>query len=822
MVTLSSSLIVVVIAAIIVFFPPARVNGLGSASTIAVSYGSNTVCGILAGKHSQKIQCYQRGRTFSIQPNISYEAISGGLYFFCGLSSGGTMLHCWETGFSSKIFHGKRLYHNATFPLFDLNVGESQVCALQAISGRLQCWGNVRSQFSLSKMNRMAFVTITSGGGFSCGIVKDAWYVLCWGENGIGDYIETQFGNMSMFSLVAGKSHVCGLTMSGILICKGSNEFGQLDAPPNAAFEYSGIALGAKHSCATKRESGKVVCWGGGVAGWSGFMTDGIESLSFESIVAGLDFTCGLTRENLTTVCWGPGWPHSLGSELPLSKVIPGPCVEDTCGICGIYTDSEALCSDNANICKKCVIQHPLSALHDLAAAPETRSEPEMRLAPSPISQSPTSQLISSSTSPKAFRPYWPYEIFGSVGILSGIWALVYCIKTKKFSGASHRKTVQDSSEPDSEGKNGDPVAVTSNASSAPHSRSSTITQSSSQMASRERSLSSLKHIDRAKMFSLLELVAATKNFSVEHMIGSGSFGIVYKGKLADGREVAIKREEIATRKRKFAENDTAFDSELALLSRVHHKHLVGLVGFCQEKDERLLVYEYMSNGSLHGHLHGNNIHQGSSKLNSWRMRIKIALDAARGIEYVHNYAVPPIIHRDIKSSNILLDSNWTARVSDFGLSLMGPGSDQEELVDAKAVGTVGYIDPEYYVLKVLTTKSDVYGFGVVLLELLTGKRAVFKNAEDTSTPMGVVEYAGPFILAGEVWKVLDRRVGQRLMFKAEAVELVAYTALRCVNLEGKLRPSMSEVVANLERAFAICEDDHTAVSSFPLSVPFS
>ncbi|GMG98342.1 hypothetical protein Nepgr_000182 [Nepenthes gracilis] len=752
MVTLSSfKKAFTVIGAIFICFSSAGVSGLGSASTIAVSYDTKTVCGILAGNTSQKIQCYRQGRTISIQPNKSYESLSGGNDFFCALNSGGSILHCWDTSFSNRSFHSKLIYNNSAVPLTDLTVGDSQVCALQAATGRLQCWERGSSWFWFPKGNAPAFQTITSGGGFSCGIVKDDRLVSCWGENGIGDDIESQFGNMSMLSLVAGKHHVCGLTISGILICKGSNDFGQLDAPPNVAFQYSGIALGLKQSCAIESNNGKVVCWGGGSRNSSGFITDEIKSLSFELIVAGLDFTCGLTRENLVVICWGAGWPRNADSSinvLPLSMVVPGPCVQDICGICGTYRDSKALCSSTANICKLCVIQLPPL----VAPTIKPPMQPPIK---SPIQQPPPPILeLNSSPSTKEYRPFWAYEIFGSLGIISGLWALVFCIRNKRSSGPTCQR-YQDSSEP------GNAAIVTAHASSAPESRSSSIIQSSSLTLSNQMSWSKLKLIGQAKMIPLPDLAAATNNFSSEYRIGSGSFGVVYKGKLADGQEVAIKRKEIAARRKKSEENETAFDSELALLSRVHHKHLVGLVGFCLEKDERLLVYEYMSNGALHHHLHGTN--EGSSAVNSWRMRIKIALDTARGIEYLHNYAVPSIIHRDIKSSNILLDSNWTARVSDFGLSLMGPESDHEEGMEVKAVGTIGYIDPEYYLLKVLTTKSDVYGFGVVLLELLTGKRAVFRN-ERIGAPTGVVEHATPFIVAGEVWKVLDRRVGRALM----------------------------------------------------------
>uniref|UniRef100_A0A0A9E313 Protein kinase domain-containing protein n=1 Tax=Arundo donax TaxID=35708 RepID=A0A0A9E313_ARUDO len=213
-----------------------------------------------------------------------------------------------------------------------------------------------------------------------------------------------------------------------------------------------------------------------------------------------------------------------------------------------------------------------------------------------------------------------------------------------------------------------------------------------------------------------------------------------------------------------------------------------------------------MKNGALYDHLHPKPSSSPSPVVSSWKLRIKILLDASRGIEYLHSYAVPPIIHRDIKSSNILLDGGWTARVSDFGLSLMGPETEEAAPAPVKqAAGTVGYMDPEYYGLHHLTVKSDVYGFGVVMLETLTGKRAIFKEAEGGS-PVSVVDYAVPSIVAGELAKVLDGRAPEPAAHEAEAVELVAYTAVHCVRLEGKDRPAMADIVANLETAFALCE----------------
>ncbi|GAB2214801.1 hypothetical protein Droror1_Dr00019165 [Drosera rotundifolia] len=796
---------IILVAAIVVSCIPTEVVGFGSASTTAISFRSKTICGILAGNVSQMIECYRGGKTFPIQPNISFGSLSGGGNFFCGLSSNGSSLYCWETNLYDQSFSPLMLYQNALFPLSDLAAGVSHVCAVQASTGRPLCWETSWSGFWFQKANSTAtFEMITSGEGFTCGIVKSAARVLCWGGNVIGADIESQFGNATMLSLVAGISHACGLNSSGILICRGDNDLGQANAPPNTSFQFSGIALGTKHSCAILRSNGTVVCWGGG----SGFATDGIQGIPFESIVAGWDFTCGLTRNNLTIVCWGPGWPlgsSSWKNTLTLPTVIPGQCVQGNCSCCGVYPGSDALCAKNTLICNSCESQLILPSQH------KTPSVPKVTLAPSP-----TVSITVPSPHKVKYRPFWAYVIYGSLGILSGLLSLIYFIRAKRARTGVSQRRVQDSPGHDPATEDRDTAIVTHHNLSSLQSRSSSMAPSS---------WSLIKHLDRATFFSLADLVAATRNFSSEQKIGSGSFGKVYRGILADGREVAIKREVGSGKRKKSAHSENAFDSELALLSRVHHKHLVSLVGFCQEQDERLIVYNYMSNGSLHDHLH--NIGIESSVVSSWKMRIKIALDAARGIEYLHNYAVPPIIHRDIKSSNILLDSDWTAKVSDLGLSLMRPESDQEdeeEHMESKAVGTVGYIDPEYYILRVLTTKSDVYGFGVVLLELLTGKKAVFKNSKSTSNPTGVVEYAGPSILAGEAWKVLDKRVGQPLQHECEAMEVVAYVALRCVNLEGKLRPGMTEVVATLERAFAICdnEDDVNTILSILPSVSFN
>ncbi|CAK9164199.1 unnamed protein product [Ilex paraguariensis] len=300
---LSSTTITFIIIIIIstTISPPQPVTSLGSSSTIAISYSSNsatTVCGIIAGASTKRIQCYKQGQIVSIQPNLSYESISGGHGFFCGLRSGGFSLLCWNT----TNFHVKRIYYSSTHRLTNLTVGNSQICATQANSGVAFCWRFVSPEVAWN------FLTITSGGGFSCGILEKNNAMRCWGGSEIENVIQTQFGNATMLSLVAGESHACGVTKNGTLICKGRNVAGQLDVPPHSAFDFSTLALGANHSCAVKRKNGLVVCWGGKPER-SGFDSGVMNNESFESIVAGLDFTCGLTTKNLSVICWGQDGP---------------------------------------------------------------------------------------------------------------------------------------------------------------------------------------------------------------------------------------------------------------------------------------------------------------------------------------------------------------------------------------------------------------------------------------------------------------------------------------------------------------------------------
>lgn len=220
-----------------------------------------------------------------------------------------------------------------------------------------------------------------------------------------------------------------------------------------------------------------------------------------------------------------------------------------------------------------------------------------------------------------------------------------------------------------------------------------------------------------AQTFSFRELAAATNNFRPESFLGEGGFGGVYKGRLeSTGQIVAVKQLD-----RDGLQGNREFLVEVLMLSLLHHPNLVNLIGYCADGDQRLLVYEFMALGSLEDHLH--DLAPDKEPLD-WSTRMKIAAGAAKGLEYLHDKADPPVIYRDFKSSNILLDEEYHPKLSDFGLAKLGPTGDKSH-VSTRVMGTYGYCAPEYAMTGQLTVKSDVYSFGVVFLELITGRKVI-------------------------------------------------------------------------------------------------
>ncbi|VAH86783.1 unnamed protein product [Triticum turgidum subsp. durum] len=297
--------------------------------------------------------------------------------------------------------------------------------------------------------------------------------------------------------------------------------------------------------------------------------------------------------------------------------------------------------------------------------------------------------------------------------------------------------------------------------------------------------------IDGVKDFTFEELSNCTNDFSESALIGQGGYGKVYRGVLADGKVAAIKRAQEGS-----LQGSREFFTEIELLSRLHHRNLVSLLGYCDEEDEQMLVYEYMPNGTLRDHLSAK-----ARESPSFPMRLRIALGSSRGILYLHTEADPPIFHRDIKASNILLDAKFVAKVADFGLSRLAPLPDTEGSapghVSTVVKGTPGYLDPEYFLTHKLTDKSDVYSLGVVFLELLTGMQPI-------SHGKNLVREVVAANQSGMILSVVDLRMGA---LPGECVERFAALGLRCCRDETDARPSMAEVVRELEAIWQMTPD---------------
>ncbi|CAM6092771.1 unnamed protein product [Calypogeia fissa] len=317
-----------------------------------------------------------------------------------------------------------------------------------------------------------------------------------------------------------------------------------------------------------------------------------------------------------------------------------------------------------------------------------------------------------------------------------------------------------------------------------------------------KKEFSGMYKTEHARLYSVKELSAATKKFS--QVLGEGAFGTVYKADFPDGTEGAVKVEK---RKGLNSSSKVIASDEVAVLVRIHHRNLVNLIGFCIHKGRHMLVFECLPNGSLYDRLHQSILHSptvalsidsssepsrlSSTNILSWKQRVKIAADVANGLDYLHHDADPPIVHRDVKSQNILLTATDSAKLADFGLSKAAPADATSfQSIETMVRGSIGYLDPQYFLTGVFSAKSDVYSFGVVLLEIISGHQAIYNAAP-------LASWAAPYMTSPALYYEL---VDKKLKGEFDAIELESLVELSkmCMQEDSKVRPNMRQVVAFL------------------------
>ncbi|XP_026377539.1 wall-associated receptor kinase 5-like, partial [Papaver somniferum] len=291
--------------------------------------------------------------------------------------------------------------------------------------------------------------------------------------------------------------------------------------------------------------------------------------------------------------------------------------------------------------------------------------------------------------------------------------------------------------------------------------------------------------VDSTKIFTEAELKVATNNYHSSQVLGEGGYGTVYKGTLSDNRVVAIKKSNKIDKSQ-----IEQFINEVLILTQINHRNVVRLLGCCLETEVPLLVYEFVSNGTLSQHIQRKGAFENSSM--SWGSRLRIATEIASAIAYLHSAASTPIIHRDIKSANILLDDNYVAKVADFGASRLIP-LDQTR-VNTVVLGTFGYLDPEYFRSSELTDKSDVFSFGVILVELLTGEKPVC--AERSEGQRSLAEYFLSLTAKNEEFQIIDAPADEEHL---QQVLVVIEIAKKCLKWKGEERPTMKQIAADLQ-----------------------
>lgn len=738
-------------------------SGFGSMGPIAASFGEYGLFCAIDASGRQAVICWDANNSSSSSSAVSplhystvlppMAALSGGEGFLCGILTNTSQVMCWDSmglGRSSDLV--PQVFKSTAY--CQVAAGKDHVCAIRGLyysdddSGSVDCWDIVRvSNNSLSSQqsvqfydqnaNVLVFRKLVSGDGFTCGAIRDGG-LACWGPNSVR--LGVSGVSEDFVGLSSGVDSVCGISkMSGEVKCWGTSHS---NASPPIGIRFVALAAGAQHFCGIREDSHGIDCWGSFHASLipkgPGFLT--ISSSDF--------MTCGIRENDLVLDCWSTNVSSQTDYDPPLQLCSPGLCTAGPCGE-GKFAYNASLLNEpdltslcvrkDLNICSPCGLN---CSNGFFPSSPCTSYADRVCTSCSLCQSSSCWDVCRLESSPEVRKRRW--DQLRQVLLITGSCAsgfllilIAWCLIPRFIGSNSEEGKKQFLScirKPDQE--------LDGNADQHPLA-----------------SVAPCPGI--AQIFRLSELKDATNGFKEFNELGRGSYGFVYKAILPDGRPVAVKRANAATI---IHTNSRDFEMELEVLCNVRHGNIVNLLGYCAEMGERLLVYEYMPHGTLHDHLHG-----GLSTLN-WSLRLKIAAQAARGLEYLHKEVTPPIVHRDVKSSKILLDAEWGARIADFGLLTR---NERDLTADMR---------------------MDVYGFGVVLLELLSGR----KPHDTDCIPPNIVDWALPQIRQGKAAAIIDRYAA--LPRNVEPLLKLADIAELALREDPDERASMSDLAVLLDQ----------------------
>ncbi|KAI3706652.1 hypothetical protein L6452_24537 [Arctium lappa] len=731
-------------------------HGFGSMGPISAVFGRNDFFCAIDASGKQQVICWGDNSTSSSSTDVPpMAALAGGFGFMCGILVNTSYAYCWNSIASASDLV-PQVYQSTSYS--HISSGKDHVCAIRGSyfsdtdSGYVDCWDIVqtsRSGFGSKQsglyynqeISSLSFKKIVSGEGFSCGSLKDGG-IKCWGPNASNLGVP----NLSdhFLALSSGRTSLCGiLESSGEIKCWGDDS--SLDSSyvdPPLGTSFVSLATGASYFCGIRTDDHGIECWGkvnsSSIPKDSGFL----------SITSSDSIVCGIREDDLVLDCWFANASSPSDFDPPLQLCSPGLCTPGSCGS-GKFAfnasllhepDLTSLCvRKDLNICSPCGFNCSNGFFPSSSC---TQNADRVCTACSLCQNSSCWEVCNldphqQSHQDHRFRQLHRLMIIVGSSVLGFLLILILLCISLRFFPKKGRQKKQFAS---CIGKPGEKET------DAPDVSPSAV------------SVAPCPGL--AQVFRLSELKDATNGFKEFNELGRGSYGFVYKAVLADGRQVAVKRANAATI---IHTNSREFEMELEILCSVRHSNVVNLLGYCAEMGERLLIYELMPHGTLHDHLHG-----GFSPIN-WPLRLRIAMQAAKGLEFLHTEINPPIAHRDVKSSNILLDADWGARISDFGL--------------LRNEGDV-----------ILDMRDDVYNFGIVLLEILSGRKA---NDRDCM-PSSIVEWAVPLIKQGKAAAIIDRCVGlPRVVVPLLKLAEIAEFAVRENPCD---RPSMGEVATFLEQ----------------------